>query len=936
MIKNIHPEAKMVTRTNIYLGIITRTFSVVVFFCLFTINIFAQNASKIPLPENLEQGYPRIYITNSEKKDLQKTIKKEAWAKEVLEGLHDKVDNHVERHVSDSEWMVSRLQMYWKTKATNVYVNGVDYSHADGEAPVPTVRFTGSRNSATPYAKPKLEDIQPYMDDPRGLYLPNKTKEGHPFEWAEPSKTGNIIVSINEDIIGLARDAAFLYWLENDERFSKFAYDIFHTYMEGMSYRSEPIDLLNGHIQTLVGFTHFQVIHEKALREVSILYDFLHGYIESNHPENIAMYDKTIKRWTDQVIKNGVPQNNWNLHQANIILKAAMVLQDNENYEDKKGREYYIDYILNVTSARQWSLSKFIDYGYDKSNGVWNECPSYSLGVTSSLTHFIRDFDNTFDHNILPYTPVMSKAVKMMPQYLFPNNQIVAFGDSYYGPISTEAIGDMIRIAQKNGDDDLENEFTGLYRLFADDAEQSGKDRGTKSKSISSFFASKPLSLNPKYKQHDLKDYITQTFNAPNVSWHVQRMGTGKDGMMVSLNGSLGNHMHANGINMELYGKGFVQGADPGKGANYLEPIYLEYYSQFPAHNTVMVDGASSYTEMLSYHAFDVMGEYPKSEQKKGFYSDITYSDVFFLEPETRSDQSRLVSIVKTGETTGYYIDVFRSKKQRAGDKFHDYYYHNLGQTMSVMDTDGNPLKLMPSEEMAFAGGHLYALDYMWDKKSVKLEEDYQAEWKIDMPEGEDDVFMNLWMKGTEGREVFSIKSPPNKAFRGNHGIPYKVDKEPYLTFAARQHGAAWEKPFVSVYEPFTSAEGKSIAAISSFDDENGNTEFVGLNITHKSGREDFVFSSANHQKVNYKEMSSDATYTLIANEMNRDWVIFIGNGKEVSAKGFSVSANELGNVVLKEKNGELWLHNEVEVTISHNNKEQEFKAGDLRVISIN
>ncbi|WP_430424766.1 hypothetical protein [Maribacter litoralis] len=902
-------------------------------FCAIGTFLMAQESNKIPLPTNLEQGYPRLYITNSEKKDLQKNIKKEAWAKDVLSGLHEKVDEHVERHVSDPEWMVSRLQMYWKTKSTNVYVNGVDYSHADGEAPVPTVRFTGSRNSATAYGKPKLEDIQPYMDDPRGLYLPNKTKEGHPFEWAEQSETGNIIVSINEDIIGLARDAAFLYWLENDERFAKFSYDIFHTYMEGMSYRSEPIDLLNGHIQTLVGFTHFQVIHERALREVSILYDFLHGYIEANHPEHIAMYDKTIKRWTDQVIKNGVPQNNWNLHQANIILKAAMVLQDNENYEDKKGREYYIDYILNVTSARQWSLSKFIDYGYDESNGVWNECPSYSLGVTSSLTHFIRDFDNTFDHNILPYTPVMGKAVKMMPQYLFPNNQIVAFGDSYYGPISTEAIGDMIRIAQKNGDDTLEEDFTGMYRLFVKDTEASGKNRGRRNKGISSFFATKPLVLNAKYKQHDIKDYITQTFNAPNVSWHVQRMGSGKNGMMVSLNGSLGNHMHANGINMELYGKGFVQGADPGKGAGYLEPIYLEYYSQFPAHNTVMVDGASSYTEMLSYHAFDLLGEYPKSEEKDGFYENITYSDVYFLEPETQSDQSRLVSIVKTGKTTGYYIDIFRSRKQRKGDKFHDYYYHNLGQTMSVMDADGNPLSLTPSEEMAFAGGHLYALDYMWDKKSVKLDKDYQAEWKIDMPEGEEDVFMNLWMKGTEGREVFSIKSPPNKAFRGNHGIPYKVDKEPYLTFAARQHGEAWEHPFVSVYEPFTSSEGKSIGSITGFEDENNSKGFAGLSITHKSGREDLVFSTVDNQTASYGETSTNATYALIGKENNENLVLFMGNGTQLTTKDITISAAEKGNVVLERKDGKWYVHNEIPVKITINGVANDYPVGEYRFI---
>lgn len=894
----------------------------------------AQKATKIPLPKNLEQGYPRLYITQAEKSHLEKTIQQGKWAQDVLAGIHKRIDEHVERHVNDPEWMVSRLQMYWKTKATNIYINGVYYSHADGEAPVPTVRFTGARDYTTPYAMPDLEDIIPYMDDERGLYLRNKSKEGQPLEWVEQSKTGGIIHRHNQRIVGFARDAAFLYWLEGDERFAKFAFDIFDTYLMGMYYRSEPIDLLNGHIQTLVGLTCFQVIHESTLIEVAELYDFLHQYIGQHYPEKIDTYDATIKKWTDQIIKNGVPQNNWNLHQAKIILKAAMVLKDNKFYEDKKGREYYIDYILNVTSARQWSLTKFMDYGYDENNGVWAECPGYSFGVTRDLTRFINDFDNTFDHNLLPYMPVMTKAVRILPQYLFPNGQTVAFGDSNYGSLNTGAMSDMIRTAQKNGDEELEKEFTRMYHLFAQEASPSNQRRRPRA-DIASFFASKPLALNPKYQKGSLSDYLTQTFYAPNVSWHVQRMGQGKDGMMVSLNGSLGNHMHANGINMELYGKGFVQGADPGKGAGYLQPIYLEYYSQFPAHNTVMVDGASSYTEMLSYHAFDLMGEYPTSAQKDGFYPNITYSDVYFLEPETRSDQSRLVSIVKTGEATGYYIDVFRSRKQRQGDKFHDYYYHNVGQRMQLMDASGKPLALSPSEEMGFAGGHLYALDYMWDKQSLRTSDDYQAEWKIDMPEGEDDIFMNLWMKGTEGREVFSIKSPPNKAFRGNGGLPYEVDKAPYLTFAARQHGEAWEHPFVSVYEPFTSAEGKSISSINGFDDENGNQAFAGLYITHQSGREDFVFSSVGNKTAKYKGMSSDATYALVGKEKNGDWVLFMGNGRYFEANGYTISTAEKGNIVVEQKNGKLTLHNEVPVVISFGKNEKNFDVGDLRMIKI-
>ncbi|MBX2876825.1 MAG: hypothetical protein KTR30_32205 [Saprospiraceae bacterium] len=893
----------------------------------------AQNSGRIPLPTHLVHTFPRLYITQDEKQDLEKTIGEEDWAKEVRDGIHRKIDPHVNRHVKDPEWMVSRLQMHWKTKATNIYVNGINYSHADGEAPVPTVRFSGSRDYTTPYGKPKLEDILPYMDDERGLYLPNNRKEGRPFEWVEQSKTGRIINSINDEIMALARDAAFIYWLEGDERFAQFAFDIFNTYMAGMYYRSEPIDLLKGHIQTLVGFTNFQVIHEGILKTIAELYDFLHPYLEEKHRENIPNYDKTIKRWTDQIIKNGVPQNNWNLHQAQTILKAAMVLRKNEMYEDRKGRGYYIDYILNVTSARQWSLTKFLEYGYDEDNGVWAECPGYSQGVTKALTNFIRDYDNTFDFNILPHTPVIEKAVKMLPQYLFPNGQIVAFGDTYYGPISTEPMTDMIRIAQKNGDLKLEETFTSMFRLFDSEPNQSNKRRRT-SPRISSYFADKPLQLNPAYKAGNLSDYITQTFYAPNVSWHVQRIGTGTDGLMVSLNASLGNHMHANGINMELYGKGFVQGADPGKGAGYLQPIYLEFYSQFPAHNTVMVDGISSYTEMLSNHAFDLIGAYPKSEQKTGFYPRITYSDVYFLEPETQSDQSRLVSIIKTGESTGYYLDIFRSKKKRKGDKFHDYFYHNLGQHMQVMNPQGDPLQLDPSEEMAFAGGHLYALDYQWDKKSIRLDEDYEVEWRMAMPDGED-VFMNLWMMGTEGREVFSLKSPPCKSFRKGSNIPYDVNTAPYLTLAARQHGEAWEHPFVSIYEPFTTSEGRSIASIEGFEDEASKPEFVGVKVRHKSGREDYIFSSKNGEEANYQDMSSDAPYALIGTEKNGNRVLFLGNGSNLSAKNLSISSTEKGNVVIQQEEGVLSLHNEIPVTISFNQKTKSFEPGAMRVITL-
>ena len=42
-------------------------------------------------------------------------------------------------------------------------------------------------------------------------------------------------------------------------------------------------------------------------------------------------------------------------------------------YPDKKGGEYYIDYVLNRSSIRQWSLKQLADYGYDTETGIWAE-----------------------------------------------------------------------------------------------------------------------------------------------------------------------------------------------------------------------------------------------------------------------------------------------------------------------------------------------------------------------------------------------------------------------------------------------------------------------------------------------------------------------------------------------------------------------------------
>jgi hypothetical protein len=65
----------------------TRKLTISVLFSLAGFLVHAQVSNLIPLPENFEQEYPRLYITQNEKVNLEKTIEEEARAQEASRDL---------------------------------------------------------------------------------------------------------------------------------------------------------------------------------------------------------------------------------------------------------------------------------------------------------------------------------------------------------------------------------------------------------------------------------------------------------------------------------------------------------------------------------------------------------------------------------------------------------------------------------------------------------------------------------------------------------------------------------------------------------------------------------------------------------------------------------------------------------------------------------
>ena len=511
------------------------------------------------------------------------------------------------------------------------------------------------------------------------------------------------------------------------------------------------------------------------------------------------------------------------MYQAEFILNIALILQDNQAYADGKGKQYYLDYVVNQNSIRQWSMNKLIDFGFDPVAKTWYESPGYSMGVISSICTFANKLDEKAGIDLFKQRSVLKESVKTSAEYLFPNRMIAGFGDTHPNFLDTKGIDQILKYATRHKDKNLISEMNLLKNAVA-----------------------------PKAPLSEVEAYTSTLFYAPNVSWIAMRSGMDKQhDLMASVNASLGNHQHANGISLELYGKGYVLGPDAGIGRTLYSGFdYLEYYSQMPAHNTVVVDGVSSYPVMMSQHAFKVIASYPEvskqqpaskklSEQKEK----MTYATVSFIEPETQAQQQRTTAIVKTSDKGGYYIDVFRSKKMEGGDKTHDYFYHNLGQEMKVMDAaSGESLDMKPTEELAFAGGHLYAYSYIYNKVSAEMQNSIKTQFVtkiqddkvVEAMDGQREITMTMWMKKDENRTIFQALSPANLEYERMPNQPYKVEDQPVLTFVARQQGEAWTHPFVTVYEPSSDTEPGDIASVDFFEPEQKGA--VGILVKLKDG----------------------------------------------------------------------------------------------------
>ncbi|MEP5341822.1 MAG: heparinase II/III family protein [Algibacter sp.] len=857
------------------------------------------------------EAHPRIYTTNDSKDEFLQSIKSVEWKKELVKKKKIRLEKYIKLCEEKPEWLISRLQMNWKTKHNEVYLKKGDFAYSKGSAPVPTVRFSGTRDWASDYKRPKLEDVIPYLDDERGLFLEHK--DTGKKEWVHPSKAGFAIEKINEEIMGLVEDAAFMFWLTGEHRYAKFAAPVFLKYIDGMHYRNAPIDLKNSTQQNISGLTTFEVIHEGIVVSLVTTYDFLYNYFKSNNT-SLDHSVAVLQKWGDQIIKNGIPDNNWNLFQARFLTYIALVLEKNEHYKNGKGQEYFLDHTFNISTDRQISIKESL-LVYDQETAMWPECASYSVHVATTLLRIFTLLDQATNKNEFLNYPIVEKAVLASFQYLFPSGYMVGFGDSHHRIIPPENFELLIANYRKYDLKDKEVLISGLLSQAIDKKLYTRKAKGF----FELFFYVDDLNdFSNNDKKVSIESLTTPTFYAPNVSMLNQRMGEGDNAIMLSTVGSYGNHAHANGISLELFANNYVLGPDMGRGPSYWHPAHREYYSRFPAHNTVIIDGKSDYAAMRTYHPFKIDNVYPKSGENASF-DKITFSKVSFFEPETVSNQQRFTAIVKSKNNAAYIVDVFRSRKQKEGNQTHEYFYHNLGQSLNIYNKKDKELKLSTTNELTSKQGHLKGYDYLTDKFKAQTSDDLNAVFKLKRNNDPDNI-MKLWVKGSPNQTVYKVNSPKSNAIEEGTA-PKEILEELIPTLILKRHEAAWENPFAVVYNPYIEGKENPVVNVSYASlNDYPNAQIIDVELNDSNSSDRITVNVSDTDVASNNELYQKGLLSVVRQSKSKDEMefLFLSGMNKFAYKGWNIIASgEPFSFSLEKTNEGFEISNDNPITIN-------------------
>jgi len=853
-------------------------------------------------------AHPRVFATDSDRASLLEKVQNVPWAHELFTELKTEVDNLLTAGGGDRSFLPSRLQMNWEPGKhyTDFYTKGNFIPLREGDAPFPTVRVTYARAATGSTPLCPYDRVTPYGDGP----LP-KLVEG---KWVQIpfAETGLGTETLNQAILTEAYRASILYYLTGETKYAQFSADILWTFLRGASYQrqvnpNEDYDS-NGFLswETLGDSRHFAT--------VALTYDFLYNYLQKEYfaspefadgipGERWAPAQPGGKQWANERIhimfekfidnklqRGGGLIGNWNLNEQQSAELYALAMDDDGSYPDGHGREYYVSKLIYGPSSRSHgALIQVAAANIDPATGLWPEAPGgYGQGSLSQLVRFSFWYWKN-GIGVLMHNPLIYKGALSFPEIAFPNGMSTNYGDSTYQPIHAVEAEEMVAYARVTGDAKTERTFTALLAL-------SGPRRFDSEYYEPLFF------YVPALETTSLADSYARTSYSLPLSLIVERNLTDRpeDAMAYTVHGfgrDIG-HRQPNGMDMELYGRGEVVVFNPGQGHDYWSDDHLRYQSRSAGHNDVIPNGLAAEIDMPQnlevMHADPALmpGEDPKIQVSRDFQFTDTFDD--YRTSKGEADQRRVMGIIRLSKTSGYYVDIFRSRMKTAPDIQHDYIFHCLGSNFSILAQDGREL---PSKPALFTRESGLGYDYFSDVRLIPATEDTSAVFNI----GYKDIHMKALYPGFPGRSLFEVHAPP--MWRTNI-VPLQSERTSGVIL--RQNGEAWKRPFIAVYEPFGNGT-KSVVKSARLATTEAGGDFLAVEVKHTEGTD--LILNATSADASHRSGGAvfQGSYGVTSIRNNGVVILYLGSGRELSNAGIGLkftSGEHRASVVVREELG--------------------------------
>jgi hypothetical protein len=805
--------------------------------------------------------HPSIYATPNDRDAIISKIDHQAWANESFETIRKAVEPYVIRHESDPEWIISRLAMYWRDGEhyTQCYLKKQNWDYGEGNAPVPTVRMPGMR-TWNKWANVPLEQRKPYNESGDMLGYDIQHPDLSPVE-VPYKESGHMIRSNNGEILDLAVKASFAYWITRDERYARFAGDIFNTWLAGTYYMNPILDPEQstggpgGYAPGgICGYYDYEQIHDDLGLRGALIYDFMFDYL-SQHPHPhfaaIGMSTQTaaetvFKRFIELGMVRGAKQGNWNVNGWNMVLYPILVLRENTEYADGKGRDYYLNFLLKESTEWHDAIPDILQ-NYDSITGLWPESPGYSFGTVSMLLEWASPLRKS-GYDILSQNKIIEKAALSVLPWMDSSANLIVFGDYRGGSANFSTFENLLSY------------YNSTNQLNQADAPIAALSKGIKLGKYSR--AHQSIGAICSYTDSIPSGTPSSSERASYSPHHRVVTMKNADNLMATLYGGRNSHhLSANGLAITLYGNGYALVPDAAAYESYWSADHRYHQSNLGA-NTIL----QGYTEGdISINAMEPAPSDHNWIAPSGLSDYINFSDISAME------KRRILVLIKIDDTHGYYVDIFRSDLPE-----NTYLFHNVGQSVVLTDTNGQPLPTEAADSISL----IPAADSAWFTNIHKTvtPNTFVAKWNVTK-----DLTSRLWMLGADNREVFTATAPAttlNPQLTPN-GVSCVPQGTPAILISQRSNA-----PFIGVYEydgcissvePLSSGCGVKVSTI--YD----TIDYI-LSCPDIADTERKLSDTASKIKL-------EGTFGMVRKTSGVPTMLYLGNGNLISSDDISIRA---------------------------------------------